>query len=377
MQKYLKELTNVFFLIYEKNKENILFRLLLSIASIFYCFVYKLRLLLYKLKFLKTERLGAIVISIGNITCGGTGKTPLTIEVAKHLLNKGYKVAIISRGYKRKITSTREPATILVSDGKDIFTNYDLSGDEPYLIAKKVPKAMVLVNNNKMLAAKGAIRLGAEVIILDDGYQYIKLIRDENILLFDAYHLLNNGHLLPRGKLRETVNEVKRASAIILLNTEKAPKENYFSEINKIKKVAKGIPIFYMNYKITEFHGLNIKTILKPNEISKLKVIAFSGIANPDSFLNSLKENNIQPVEFIIYPDHYTYSFNDIKHIVSIAKRNNIENIITTEKDSVKIEELCEAVEVTFWSAVLELYFNTLNPFDEIFVNKKKWLNIN
>ena len=127
-------------LIYKKYKENKIFEAFLNISSFFYFLAYKTRLLLYKLNIIKTQSLPSVVISIGNITTGGTGKTPLTIETAKYFLNKGYKVAILSRGYKRKKTKNKE--NVLVSDGEEILTNYELSGDEPYLIAKKAPKAI-------------------------------------------------------------------------------------------------------------------------------------------------------------------------------------------------------------------------------------------
>lgn len=374
MQKYLRELTNTFLHIYKSSKENVFFNFLLRIASFFYFLVYKLRIFLYKFNVLKTEKLEAVVISIGNITTGGTGKTPLVIEIAKHLLNEGYKIAVISRGYKRKITSTNEQATVLVSDSQEIFTNYELSGDEPFLIAKKVPKAIVLVNNKKIAACKAALKLGAEILILDDGYQYIKLKRDENILLLDTESPFDNGHLLPRGKLRELPSEINRASAIVLLNSDKATQEKYLDELKTIKKFAKEIPVFSMNYKIKNFHGLNIKTLVSPNEFTKFKVIAFSGIANSDSFLKSLREINIHPIDYVIYPDHHQYTYDDIKHLVNISKNHNVENIVTTEKDGVKVEELCEASEATFWMSELEINFNSLNFFDELLLNKKKWV---
>lgn len=374
MQKYLKELTNTFLHIYKSNKENVFFNFLLKIASIFYFIAYKLRIFLYKLNILKTEKLESVVISIGNITTGGTGKTPLVIEITKHLLLEGYKVGVISRGYKRKITSTNEQGTVLVSDGQEIFTNYELSGDEPFLIAKKVPKAMVLVNNKKIEACKSAIKLGAQILILDDGYQYIKLKRDENILLFDTENPFDNGQLLPQGKLRELPDAINRATAIILLNPNNVTQEQYLDELKKIKKLAKDTPIFSMNYRIKNFQGLNIKTVLSPNEFTKFKVISFSGIANPNSFLRSLRENNIHPVDHIIYPDHYHYTYDDVNHLVTIAKKYNIENIVTTEKDALKVEELCEASEATFWTSELEISFNSLNFFDELLLNKKKWL---
>ena len=358
---YLNKLTNKSLYIYEKYRDNIFIRFILNIFSLFYFAIYKLRLILYKLNILKSKSLNAIVISIGNITTGGTGKTPIVIETANYLLNKGYKVAVLSRGYKRKIINNND--ALLVSDGNDIVADQKTSGDEPFLIAKKAPKAIVIVGKDRIKTGLSAIKLGADVLILDDGYQHIKLNRNENLLLLDGTKPFDNGRLLPGGKLRELPDSIKRASAIIISNSDKSTED-------EIKKHTINKPTIFMKYKIRKLTGINIKKTINIEEMKGQKVIAFCGIANPGSFLKSLEENNITVTSHLTFPDHHDYTVSDIEEIIKLAQNNKIENIITTEKDGIKVEELSETVPMTLWNTVLEIQWETTEPFEKMFRNE-------
>lgn len=369
MQMYLNKLFNKFLYIYEKYRSNVFFKFILDIASFFYMLAYKTRLILYKLKLLRSNSLNATVISIGNITTGGTGKTPLVIETAKHFLNQGRKVGILSRGYKRRIINNNNDA-LLVSDGQEILIEHELSGDEPYLIAKKIPKAIVVVGKDRIKTGKAAIKLGAEILILDDGYQNMKLNKNENILLLDGHNPFDNGHLLPSGKLRESLDSIKRASTIIISNPDK---KGLTQEIIKtIKDYAQDKPIFYLNYRIKQLKGINITKTINIENLKDTKAIGFCGIANPKSFLKSLEENYINLSSFLTYPDHYNYSVEDITHIIKLAQNNKIENIITTEKDAIKIEGFCESAPVTFWTTILEVTWENPDALEMIFAKKTK-----
>ena len=361
---YFKKLQNELFLIYKKIKHNFFIRFLLSAGSIFYFLAYKTRLLFYKLSLLKTWKVSSIVISVGNITCGGTGKTPLTIEIAKYLINKGFKAAVLSRGYKRSNTDNKSKGNILVSDGEDILTDSEQSGDEAYLIAKNVPKAIVLSGKDRIQSAQSAIKLGANILILDDGFQYVKLHRDENILILDEENPYDNGYLLPAGELRELPDSIKRATAIVLSNSKDTALKT--QTLNKIKKYTADKPIIEMSYRIKHLKGMNIVKTINPDEMKDKKIIAYSGIGNPKSFSNSLSKAGLNVIEHIIFPDHHNYEFEDISKIINIAKKNNIENIVTTEKDAVKIEYLCEGASVTFWHSILEVTWSTGDPFEKI-----------
>lgn len=362
MNIFLNKLLNIFFHIYNKNKKNKIFFFILFIASIIFFIIYKIRLLLYKINVIKSYSLPAYVVSIGNITSGGTGKTTLSIEAAKYFLSSGYKVALLARGYTGKF----ENEVVLVSDGREILSNPEACGDEAYLIAKNVPKALVLCGKDRIRSGNAAIKLGANVLILDDGFQYLKLNRNENILIIDSYNPFDNCHLLPCGMLREFPDSITRSTSIIISNSDyKEIKEN---DIRFINKFGSGKPIAKTYYKINELISLNTKKILKISDAKGLNVIACCGIGNPTSFLDLLSRNEIIIKTQLIYPDHHNFTYGDIEQIVKLAQKYNVENIITTEKDSVKIEELCQGTPLSFWFTKIEIVWQTPNLFEKLFI---------
>lgn len=355
------KLVSKFLVFYEKYKTNKIFISLLFFCSLFYSAAYKLRLALYSIGIFRTHKLPAHVISIGNITAGGTGKTPFTIESAKYFLSLGYKVAVLSRGY----SGNNNSEVVLVSDGNDIVSDYDICGEEPILIAKKVPKAMVLVGKNRVKTGKSAINLGAEVLILDDGYQHLKLHRDENILMVDSYNPFDENRLIPLGKLRENISSIKRATGIVLTNSDK--KAIGDNELSSIKKYAPRANFIKTSYRFSGFSGLNVKKSLDLKEIKGLKVFAFSGIGNPSSFIDLLKRNGVEVSSYLNFPDHHLYEYGDIQNILILAKKYQVEDIVTTEKDAIKIDELCQAAPATFWSSKLEVHWDTPNMFESLY----------
>lgn len=372
IQMYLNKLASMFLHIYKTNKENFVLKLILGFSSIFYLLVYKIRLQLYEMNLLKTVSLDSVVISVGNITTGGTGKTPIVIELTKYFIANGYKVAVLSRGYKRKTNGLSLNEAVLISDGEEILTDHEISGDEPYLIAKNVPKAIVIVGKDRIKAGKAAIRLGANILILDDGYQYIRLNRDENILLLDSYNPFDNYCLLPQGKLRELPESLSRSTAIIFSNADKATLQE--KDTNILRHHAPEQPIIRMNYRIRNFSSLNTKRTMSTKEIASLKAIVICGIANPKSFHDSLKALNIDIVNLIAFPDHHDYTIDDFQEIIQIAELNKIENIIITEKDSIKLNRFCETAPFTIWVGNLEVIFDVSSPFEKILVNRAKWV---
>lgn len=366
MQTYSNKLQKKFLLIYERYKNNVFLGFFLGIASYIYLIGYKTRLFLYSIRLLKTKDINAVVISIGNLSCGGTGKTPLVIETANYLTKLGYKVAVLSRGYKR--INEQKQNTILVSDGEDIISDYQITGDEPLLIAKKTYKSIVLINKNRLQAALAATKLKAEVLILDDGFQYLRLKKDENILLVDASN--TNAHLLPKGNLRELQESMNRASVIAITHSKEIP--NLTLE-KKINQYALNKPVIYMNYKVKQISGINIKRILSIEEARKTNFISFCGIANPTSFLTLLKDYGLNILDNRTFIDHNDYDSSDIDEIIKCASRHKAENAITTEKDAIKIEDLSNTVPLTFWKLEVEPIWNVLNPFEILFTNKNSW----
>lgn len=349
---------------YETSRSTPIISWLLNICSIFYTFGYKIRLAMFNLGLLKKYWLNAYVISVGNITTGGTGKTPFTIEIAKYFLSHNEKVAVLLRGYKGKNTSKE---VILVSDGTEILSDYDTVGEEAILIANSIPKAMVLAGKNRYKAGLAAISLGATVIILDDGYQHLKIQRNANILLIDSYAPFDNGMVLPRGKLREHTSSIARATSIILTNCDR--KKVSEKELKIISSNATTKDIFQIKSRFKGLKGINTKKSLEEKNLKKMECIAFSGIGNPNSFLDLLKRHEVIIKASINFPDHHDYSSTDINNLVELAKKHNIENIITTEKDAIKLEELCLSAPRTFWHTSLELIWDDNNLFDKIFNN--------
>ena len=253
----------------------------------------------------------------------------------------------------------------MVSDGNDILSDYEYCGDEPSLIAKKIPKAIVIVGKDRHKTGKAALKLGAQVLILDDGYQYLRLNRNINVLILDCYRPFDNGHLLPLGKLRELPDSVNRANAIILSNSDRKQLDD--STYSRLKKYAQNIPVFKIGYKLTELTGLNTKKSININEAKKLNIMAVCGIGNPDSFIDLLKRHELNVVTYTAYPDHFKYEYDDIKNILNTAEKFNVENIVTTEKDAIKLEELCQAAPISFWSTKLDVTFEDSEIFEKIF----------
>lgn len=267
---------------------------------------------------------GIPVISIGNISAGGTGKTPFSIMLAKKIIELGYMPCIIGRGYKRKRSSLN-----IISDGKDIIAGIDDAGDEMFMIAKKLPVAVV-VDESKSKAAKIAEKkLDIDCIIVDDGFQHRKLERDVDIVLLDD-ETIKKPFLLPKGRLREPLNSLNRADVIAFgENINSNIIEEYAQNKIWIKTRTEASTVFEI------FSG----DILKGEALMRKmeKCLAVSGLANPSRFYDSLESAGWNIIDHVTFADHHNYSKRDIEIIVKICKDKNINCIITTEKDAVKL----------------------------------------
>jgi tetraacyldisaccharide 4'-kinase len=295
--------------------------LLLSPASLLFGAVAKARRTLYAKGFLKSNKLAAKVISVGNITVGGTGKTPLVVFIAKVLAEKGEKVCILTRGYGRENAHER----LLVSDGEKILANVKMSGDEPFESAEKLLGiSAVLADKNRASAGTWAIKnLGITAFILDDGFQHIQLQRDLNIVCIDATNPFGNGKLLPAGILREPLESLKRADAIVVTRANLIPDSKF--QISDYTDA----PIF-ISRNITN----------RKSKIKNRKCLAFCGLGNPENFFSQLRQDNFNLVATEIFRDHHDYSQQDADEIEHIAKMRNAEILLTTAKDAVKLRDL-------------------------------------
>ncbi len=258
-----------------------------------------------RLKLKSPHKVSIPVVCIGNITAGGTGKTPVSISIAKLLATEMYHPFFVSRGYGGKLQD------VIVNNKK--HTAKDV-GDEPLLLSKQAP---VVVNANRYAAAQKAVEQGADIIIMDDGFQNPSLHKDLSFLVFDGNYGIGNGKIIPSGPLRETLeNGTKRADAIIILGKDK----------HDLAKRC-GLPAFFGHTEAVQ------------TTINNQDVVAFAGIGHPQKFYHTLKQQGFNVVKTIDFPDHHFYTRDELENIINEAKKLNAQ-IYTTSKDFVKIPPL-------------------------------------
>ena len=303
---------------YNKNAKGLLFNLL-KFCSVFYGIGCSAKNFLYDNGLIKPKKVDAFVISVGNFTTGGVGKTPVVAELARYFVDKGERVAIVSRGYGGKLDNKK---VNVISDGINLYHKADMAGDEPYWLAVNLNMCAVLTCSNRYKACQYAIKeLGVTKIILDDGFQHRKLHRDLNIVLADSEKLFGNENLLPAGPLIEKP-DFNRVDKFIIIskNTDHA----------KAEKLAR---IFTKKQGVTTFVGKvepdYVYNIISGEHLEKgSEITALSAIGQPEQFYAFL-ENDYKIKEKITFDDHHQYSLSDIENIEG--------NIITTEKDAVKL----------------------------------------
>ncbi len=307
----------------------LLFPLLL--ASLPYEWTIRARTSLYSLGLLKTKRLPRPVISIGNITVGGTGKTPLVMTLSTGLMERGVSTAILSRGYRGKKGSSP-----LVTDGQNILLSPEESGDEPFLMASVMKGIPVLVGKDRFKNGEMALeRFPVHGFLLDDGFQHLPLHRDLNVLLIDSQIGFGDGYLLPRGILREPLSHLRRADLFLLTKVEDA--QACRSLELTLREIHPSAPIFHSHYEPSGFIRSN-GTVEPIRFLKGKKVLALSGIANPAYFSSLLRKCGMEVAGEMIFPDHHQYTGQDLTSI--LREVTKIESIVTTEKDLVKLKTL-------------------------------------
>ena len=303
---------------YQRDSKGVLFDIL-KFCSYFYGFGSRMKNFLYDNKILKPKKVDAYVISVGNMTTGGVGKTPVVSEIAKYLVNLGQRVAIVSRGYGGKLDNSK---INMISDGTSVYFDAVQAGDEPYWLAENTQGAYVFTCRNRYLAAKMAVeKFGIQVIILDDGFQHRKLHRDLDIVLMDSVKGFGNEHLLPAGPLREGPEALERIDKLVVVS--KSVKHETAERVAKIMQKRLNIPTSVC-YTEPDY-VYNIKTGQRLME--GLAVTAMCAIGQPQQFYDFLSD--YQVVKTITFDDHHQYAPIDIVDISG--------SIITTEKDAVKL----------------------------------------
>ena len=339
-----------------------LLRVLLRGLSGVYGKVVALRLWLFRERFIHDHHLGVPVISIGNLTVGGTGKTPVVEMLAKALRDRGRRVAILSRGYKSKrqrklpllvrlgaalglMPKPRKPRPRVVSDFERVrITDAYLAGDEPLMLARNCPGVPVIVDRDRVHGGAYAIReFGADVLLLDDGLQYLRLKHRHDIVLVDRTAPWGTGHLLPRGTLREPPQNLKRASYIFLTKSD-GDSEEVIADLRKHNQVA---DIIECRHRPVHLQNIRTGEILPLSELRGKYVGALSGIAVPQSFENLLRKLGAKVDVYQRFTDHHRFHEREIKQFVERCLRRDVHFILTTEKDFVRLPAM-EATDVPF-----------------------------
>ncbi len=306
--------------------------------SPFYSFIMGIRAALYQRKVFKVERLSVPVISIGNLTMGGTGKTPVVIYLAK-MLGRDFRPAVISRGYGGQAGKKVN----IVSDGREILLNPPVAADEACLVAENTDVA-VLTGSDRALAARHAVEhLDVNLVLLDDGFQHMRLHRDINLVLFKEATFLGNNRVFPGGDMREPLKALERADAFVITSVVDRQKAGALKKA--LRRRFPGIPVFLSEYQpvgVVDRNG----SVIPAEKVKKMMFWAFCGLAHPDSFKHSLANYGLSAAGFTPFKDHQSYSNRKIKRLVSKAQKAGADALLTTEKDLVKLRNFKTALPI-------------------------------
>lgn len=333
-------------------KRAAILRVFLLLLSQLYAQIVRLRLWLYEERLARPRPVGCLVISIGNLTVGGTGKTPVVEKFARALTARGRKVAVLSRGYKSKAGPWVErvrrrlgvflgdspPPPRIVSDGERVLLDATRAGDEPVMLASNLRGVRVLVDKDRVKSALYAMgRWGIDTLVLDDGFQYLPLKQRIDVVLVDRQAPFGNEYLLPRGTLREPPDQLKRADVIFITKChgrdnatlkERVRHYNRHAEIIECRHV----PLYCQNVYTEERLPLEF--------LNERRIAAISGIAQPDSFESFLRTLGAEIVHSRQYADHHRYSRSEILSMLAKSRRLRARAIVTTEKDAVRLPPL-------------------------------------
>ena len=315
-------------------------RAVLYAFSLLYRQLVNLKLALYRVGVFKQYTLDCYVISLGNITVGGTGKTPTAQRLAGWIRDRGYRVAILNRGYRAKWRGD----VGVVSDGQKVHMSAAEAGDEAFLLAKNLPGVPVLIGADRALTGRHAVEaFGAQVVILDDGYQHWRLRRDLDILLVDAINVFGNKHMLPRGTLREPLAHLERADVCLLTKIDQAGPEaceKIKATVGRYNEKALFVESIHRPKAFIEigdwYEGVGASGVALEALRGK-KVMAVSAIGNPASFEQTLNGSGALVIKSIRFPDHHDYTTAEMSMVLEKSMGDGIEAIVITDKDAVKI----------------------------------------
>jgi tetraacyldisaccharide 4'-kinase len=265
------------------------------------------------------------VISVGNLTVGGTGKTTMVAWLVRRLQERGRRPAVVSRGYLGR--AGRGP--LVVSTGEGPRVEARVSGDEPYLLARGLPGAIVVAGSDRLQGCRAAAEAGADVVVLDDGFQHLRVGRDLDLVLLDAHNPFGNYRLLPAGSLREPASGLSRADLVVI--TRSRSKESFEVLERVVRRYHREIPILRSAHRCAGFFDPDGNAVDRPS-----RVVAFCGIGNPENFLTDLEAQGVRVAAFRPFRDHHAFTAEDWKALVGLASAHGA-SLLTTEKDLVRL----------------------------------------
>lgn len=325
-------------------------KLVLGFFSKGYAALVQARLALYRNRIFRAQELGCRVVSVGNLTVGGTGKTPVTEMLARELCNRGRRVAILSRGYKSvprpfvqrlrsRLLKNRDlfPPRI-VSDGRSVLLDSRRAGDEPHMLAKNLPGVCVIVDKDRVKSGLYALRnFNSDILLLDDGLQYQRLRHGIDIVLVDREAPFGNEHLLPRGTLREPPSNLRRASYIIVTKAGPEPDSNL---INRLRNLNRTAEIIECTHAPRQWQDIRTGEIFPLDHLKGRHVGAMSGIARPESFEEGVRRLGAKVDISKGFADHHRFTKKEILRFLEWCDRRSLDALVTTEKDAVRFPEI-------------------------------------
>ncbi|MEP4077582.1 tetraacyldisaccharide 4'-kinase [Haloferula sp.] len=340
-------------------------RMLMSVLSVVFRQLVRARLMIFRRRWKQQAHLGTQVISIGNITVGGTGKTPVTEMLARTLRDRGRSVSILSRGYKsRRLKQAQnwkdetgkvidpEKMPKVVSDGNDLLLDSKFAGDEPYMLAQNLDRVSVVVDKDRIKGGRFAVRhLGADTLVLDDGLQYLRLAHGTDIVLVDRTAPYGTGHLLPRGTLREPPANLLRASYILITKCDGSSNAALIEQLRRHNPYAPIIECAHGPRYLEELFTGNRKPL---DYLQDKWVAAISGIAVPESFEKSLENLGARVEIRRHFPDHYRFNSREINAFMERCIERDMQLVVTTEKDAVRFPKPRD-ITVPIWFLRIEV----------------------
>lgn len=308
----------------------------------------------------RVHALGRPVISVGNLSVGGTGKTPVVIAIGEALLARGVGVTVLSRGYR----GMSERGGAVVSDGRgSTALTWEQAGDEPALIARRLPGASIIVGRDRGAAwQRFADDFPPGVVILDDGFQHLAIDRVENLVLVDAMDDVSRSALLPLGRLREPWSALSRATAVIITRVEQAAEDVVAVLERRVRKYRPDVPLFHARFEPVGLIEVATGRAQSLDTLCGALTLAVAGIGRFTSFTRLLEQCGARLVETMPYPDHHPFSREDVDRILARARAAKAEMIVTTEKDAVKLERLVNA-DASMWAVRIETRIEPLDPW--------------